>query len=563
MTNSESTNPDFLRIQRNLTALIDFSRNVNSNLDLSFTLNNLLLSCLGKFLSSRGFVALLKDNKLRILHSKGVSQQFIDSFPEIGDLDESKCRDIKEIITAMKFPLCEIIESSGKKLGVLALGEKINKQEYSDDEREFLKTILNIAGTAIRNSFMIDELKLVNRSLDSRINRLSSLFELSKEFSLLTEDERIGKLLLYSLLGHFPVMSYAIIYNGENKIKILESTVPKNQLAEIFRAINIADIRETLQREQFIDRIPALEKFKFQLMVPMTVQGTTRGILLLGNRVNQAEYIEDDIEFIVSIASLAVISLENRRLFREALEKQRLEEELEIAKEIQRNLLPKSLPVLKNFDIAATTIASKQVGGDYYDIIELNDGKICSAIADVSGKGVPASLLMANLQAFLKSICKQELHIKDATALLNDLISENTSDGRFITFFWAHLDDDRRLFTYVNAGHNAPLLLRKNSVQYLDKGGMIFGVMKTLMPYESEEIQLESGDVIVLFTDGVTEAKNIYDEEYSDTRLEELLLNNASKNTGAIMEIIQEDVKNFTQGAPQSDDITIVVIKVK
>jgi sigma-B regulation protein RsbU (phosphoserine phosphatase) len=239
-----------------------------------------------------------------------------------------------------------------------------------------------------------------------------------------------------------------------------------------------------------------------------------------------------------------------------------MEEELEIARGIQRNLLPGEIPDFDGFDIAVMNITSQQVGGDYYDVIRLDDNTFCVAIADVSGKGVPAALLMANLQAFIKTTCSQGMQLEEATALINDLISENTSDGRFITFFWAIVDSEKRTLNYVNAGHNHPLLIRNGKIRKLDKGGIIIGVMKTIVPYLSESIQLNKDDVIVLFTDGITEAKNKFDEEYSDEKLEVLSVESASCSSEEILEKIKDDVQTFALGAAQSDDMTVVVIKV-
>jgi sigma-B regulation protein RsbU (phosphoserine phosphatase) len=213
-----------------------------------------------------------------------------------------------------------------------------------------------------------------------------------------------------------------------------------------------------------------------EVIVPMQIQGKTKGLIILGKRINNIDYTNADIEFIFSVGSLAIISLENRRLFLEALEKQKLEEELDLAREIQRNLLPQKIPDYKSFDISAINISSKQVGGDYYDIIELDKDDCCIAIADVSGKGVPASLLMANMQAFLQVICRQNTPLDEATGLINDLISSNTSDGRFITFFWGILNDITKTFNYVNAGHNPPLLIRNNTITKLEIGGMILNL---------------------------------------------------------------------------------------
>jgi len=466
-------NREFTKLKRNLTALVEFSRVVNSSLDLEFTLNNLLLTCLGKFFTTKGCIILSIQNEMKLLCSKGLSEDMILVFPSLAHIENVEdSKELHDFLLQSKLVYSEKICSPRRCLGLLCLGEKINQQEYSTEEKEFLVTILNIASTAIENAMFINELKEVNRMLDSRVNRLSSLFELGKEFGVLSDESRISKLLVYSLLGHFLLSSYAVVILDGNKLKILESTVPKAPLLEVLSHVNIRSIENVHDRSGIEKNFPNLSKYKFELIIPMQLQGEASGLLLLGKRMNNISYSETDLEFINSVGTLAIISLENKRLFQEALEKQKLEEELEIAKGIQRNLLPKEIPKLENFQISAVSISSKQVGGDYYDIIKTEDGRYFIGIGDVSGKGVPASLLMANLQAFLKSITKQGYDIADSTRIINDLVSENTTDGRFITFFWLLLNDQTKEITYVNAGHNPPLLIRGKKITYLDKGGM-------------------------------------------------------------------------------------------
>lgn len=547
-------------LRRNLTALIEFSRIVNSSMNLEFTLNNLLLSTLGKFLTTKGLVALYQDDKLVVRASKGISEPELQKFPSLTTSSNIN-GEIEKFINENNLAFSEEIVSSRAKLGLIILGQKITKADYSAEEKDFLKTILNLASTAIDNFYFIHELKSVNVNLDTRINRLTSLFELSKEFGLLNEESRIAKLLVYSLLGHFLVSNYAIIYSDENKFRALEATGSKAALNEAMQKIEIAKISSALHKAELEKLSADLSKMNYELAVPMRMRNETKGLILLGKRMNNIPFVESDLEFIYSLGSLGLVSLENRKLFREALEKQKLEEELELAREIQKNLLPRKIPSTKNFEIAAESISSKQVGGDYYDLIKNEFGNYVVAIGDVSGKGVPASLLMANLQAFLKSICKQEVKIDSATGLLNDLVYENTTDGRFITFFWMILDDAGKKINYVNAGHNPPLLVKKEKVIHLNKGGIILGVVTTMMPYISEEVLLESGDAIVLFTDGITEAKNKLDEEYGDENFEKLLIDNRALSAKDLLNKIKASIEIFSGGEPQSDDITLVVIK--
>ncbi len=549
-----------LKLQRNLSALVEFSRIVNSSLDLDFTLNNLLFSCMGKFLTTKGFVVVEEEARARIRSAKGIHSDAVTDFNlKAYSADDSE--GIAAAFPALGAMVWQKISSSRRDLGYLALGEKITKQPYSTEETEFLKTIINIAATAIENALIIGELKQVNRDLDSRINRLSSLFELSKEFGLLTEEARISKLLAYSLLGHFLSSIYAIVIFEDGKGKVLDTTIPKvKETVDHLASLNIETHFIGEDVAKLHEDLPGL---KIEIVVPMKMQNATKGLIMLGKRAGSQSYAANDLEFIYSIGSLAIISLENKRLFREALEKQKLEEELELAKDIQQNLLPKEIPQMGRYEIAATSISSKQVGGDYFDIIKKDEKRQFVAIGDVSGKGVPASLLMANLQAFLKSICTQNIEISAATGTINNLVTENTTDGKFITFFWGILDDEAGTLTYVNAGHNPPLLVRNGEIRYLDKGGIIFGVMPTIMPYASETVELVEGDLVVLFTDGVTEAKNPEDEEFSDEKLEALVKEDAGKSAGLVLEKIKDEVHKFANGAFQSDDITIIVIKVK
>jgi len=553
-----------LKLKRNLTSLVEFSSVINSSIDLQFILNNVLLSCLGKFLSTKGLIALSENGKIVIKSSKGLSDDIVDNFPElIADEDCLSDDRLNKFMNLARLKAAEKIISSDICIGVVCLGEKLNKTEYTKDDLDFLKTILNISATAIQNSIKINELQGVNRELDSKINRLSSLFELSKEFGFFSESTKVAKLLIFSIIGQFLVSKYAVISFDEDDINILESKYDDEELINGLKQCDCGMITSSKNKQDLLKSYPLLSELGIDLIVPMEVQGKTKGLILLGERITKQSYSEADIEYIYSVGSLAIISIENKRLFLEELEKQKMEEELELAREIQQNLLPQTLPRYSNFDLAAINMSSKQVGGDYYDVITLDDDRFCVAIADVSGKGAPASLLMANIQAFLQVICRQDLNIVESTALINDLISANTSDGRFITFFWAVINNEEKKMTYVNAGHNHPLLIRDGEIRKLNKGGMILGVMETTIPYESETIKLQKDDVIVLFTDGISEAMNKESEEFSDERLEENSIKLSSLSAKEILDGIKNEVTDFTKGAAQSDDITMVIVKVK
>lgn len=549
---------------RNFSALVDFSNLINSSLDINFTLNNILLTCFGKFHTTKGLIALLNNDRFFEVHaSKGFNTQTLQTFPRISADDYDSDEKLADFISANKMQVYQEIKSSEGLKGLIILGTRLTNKAYDDADISFLKTIVNVGATAIENCLAVDRLKRVNRDLDSKVNQLSSLFDLGKEFSGVLQVEQISKLLVYSLIGQMLVSKYSVVSCSGGMISFLENRFDEEHLKTALKSCDKDFFDKVFTRAEFTDELKPFAEVGVDLIVPMKIKNETKGLILLGKRKNELVYSQSDIEFVSSVGSLAIISIDNARLFKETLEKQRLEKDLETARNIQNNLLPKSIPAFSNFEMAAFNKSARMVGGDYYDIIKLDEQNVLFAIADVSGKGVPAALLMANIQAFLKSICKMKMHLADATNLLNDLVAENTTNGSFITFFWGIINNDKKELMFVNAGHNPPLLIRNSQIIKLKKGGMILGVMQTIVPYISDTIQLESGDTIVLFTDGITEAMNVKWEEYSDERLESFVLERDNLDSKQLLEEIKRSVEQFTIGAEQSDDITSLVIKVK
>ena len=550
---------------RNLSALVDFGNLINSSLDINFIFNNLLLTCFGKFHTSRGAICLVdKNGFLQLSAAKGLKESQIKNFLQVNIETYYKDETFNNYLNENKLVLTQEINSNKKVIGLILLGDRLTGEEYSVEDKNFLQTFLNIAATAIENSDGVSKLKDLNRNLDTKVHQLSALFDLSKEFSSILEIPRVSKLLGYSIIGQLLVSKYAVIIINDDGFEILDSKFPLKELDNAISSLDFLSLNNPISCDEMnIGGCLKLKEIGVELIVPMQIKQNTKGLILLGKRNFGGGFSKSDIEFVSSLGSLAIISIENSSLFKETLEKQRIEKDLELAKKIQQNLLPSKLPIMKNFEIAAYNQAARQVGGDYYDAIRLDDNRVLISIADVSGKGVQAALLMANLQAFLQSISKQNNDLITASNLLNDLVSDNTSDGRFITFFWGILDDENKQLESVNMGHNPPLLIRSGEIQKLKLGGMIMGVLPTVMPYKSEILKLEKDDLLILFTDGITEAMNENDEEYSDERLEQLTLGIKVESAEEALKMILDDVKIFTHGTEQSDDITTVVVKVK
>ncbi len=559
------------------SALFEFSRVLNSSLDLEFVLGNILLTSMGKMLVSRGVVLLrTSEPEFAVRTAKGLPGESVGRTVRIGtlpagslfyvsDLDRRRYRWAR-FFEEMKVHVVIPIFSRNRVLGFLGFGEKISRQQYLDREIAFLEALANIASTAIENGLMVDELRKVNRTLAGKIQQLNTLFDLGKEFNSTSLDaEKAMRLLMFSLMGQMGISKYVICTKHDGVMEVVTSRISR----EIDRALlnQFCDMKQPyLVGQAKGKKYKAVDEqftaLGLKAVIPMQLQDETKGLICVGDKMSRERFTQTDVEFIYSLGNLAIISLENARLFKEEIEKQRLEEELSIAREIQQGLLPKTLPQVTNFQISAVNIPSMQVGGDYYDVIQLSDSMFIVSIADVSGKGTPASLLMANLQATLRAFAPIGMPLSEMTARINDIIFENTGLSKFITFFCGLLDTEKHTFTYVNAGHNPPYLIHRNgSFDRLEKGGVLLGIMQTLVPYEKGVVDLMEGDIVFMFTDGVSEAMSVGEEELGEERLEQILRAHRERSTEEIMQIVQQEVRTHAEGTPQSDDITMVIIK--
>jgi serine phosphatase RsbU (regulator of sigma subunit) len=251
----------------------------------------------------------------------------------------------------------------------------------------------------------------------------------------------------------------------------------------------------------------------------------------------------------------------------EAVARERLERELGLAREIQQRLLPHQMPKLPGFEVAGLSLPSRQVGGDYFDFIDLPDGQMGIAVADVSGKGIPAAMLMSNLQASLQGQLIHSNRAAEIVERMNELLVQATEPHMFATFFCGILERSTAKFTYTNAGHNPPMLCGADgSCRELQAGGLILGMLP-MQSYGQEEVILAPGDVIALFTDGITEAASTEDfepeeeEQFGEERLQEIVQAHRHQSAGEIKDAVMRAVADFTHGVSQSDDITLVVIK--
>ncbi|RPI06731.1 MAG: hypothetical protein EHM64_01780 [Ignavibacteriae bacterium] len=561
-----------------LLPLFEFSNIINSSLELDFILSTVLRTLMGKMLVTRGMILLKREGKLfQIIAAKGLSdsvirQNILIEHPSRSIQQTKKNvrgnQDWMDFLVLHQQSLIIPILSQNRIVGTITLGERLTKSPFSALDKKIIQSLVNLSGSAIEKALIIDQVKEVNRNLDRKIQELNTLFDLSKEFNIGLDEKKVVRLVTFALLGQIGVKSYAICIRNEDELNVTASKLEgsaalKNILPDLCDLSKSVKTQDLLKLKAY--RVAAAELIKMGItaVVPMHIQQKTNGMILLGERLRGGVYSQADLEFLYSVGNLAIISIENARLFKTAIEKQRMEDELQIAQEIQQGLLPEKLPAIPQFDIAALTISSKEVGGDYYDVITRKRDEYILAIGDVSGKGTPAALLMANVQAALRALAPLCTSVAETTGQINDLTCANTRGGsRFITFFWGILDAQSHRFLYTNAGHNPPFLLRKNgTMEKLEDGGMILGIFKTAEPYAESSVTLTSGDVLVMYTDGVSEAMNKDNEQFTEERLENILKKSTTLSAKEIIHQIQKELDLHTQATPQSDDITMLVLK--
>jgi sigma-B regulation protein RsbU (phosphoserine phosphatase) len=260
-----------------------------------------------------------------------------------------------------------------------------------------------------------------------------------------------------------------------------------------------------------------------------------------------------------TLAIEAAVAIENARLYREATEKAKLEHELKIAAAIQQGLMPAPERRGPFFDAGGTTVPCRSIGGDFFEYADLENGALGFALGDVSGKGAPAALLTAVIQGMFTVQATATSSPADTLGHINRGLVRRAVEGKFVTMFYGTLSADGVL-TYCNGGHNAPFLVRKDSVSRLEKGGMILGMFE-MAPYEEETVRLEPGDTVVVFSDGVSEAQSVTGEEYGDDRLQAILEASRTASPARVRDGLVASVREFAMGEPQGDDITVLVVR--
>jgi sigma-B regulation protein RsbU (phosphoserine phosphatase) len=317
-------------------------------------------------------------------------------------------------------------------------------------------------------------------------------------------------------------------------------------------------VPDVTQDERYVNARPATRS---TLVVPIQVRDHMLGVLNLES--DSLTHFDPNDEWLVqSFADQVAIALDRAELYDQQIEVQRLNEQISVARSIQQSFLPQKPPLLEGYDIAGANFPSEEVGGDYFDFVPIVEGQWGIAIADVSGKGIPAALLMAGFRASLIAEIRNNYAIRTIFRKVNNVLREMTSRDNFITGCYGVLDSRNRVFTFSNAGHNPPILLRASGeVERLAEGGPLIGVIQDAK-YQERPIWLGNGDLLMLFTDGVTESMRADGEEFGEERLIDLMRSTRELPASEIVQRIHNEVSEFAGERKRLDDVTLIAVKM-
>lgn len=355
-------------------------------------------------------------------------------------------------------------------------------------------------------------------------------------------------------------------FGGGVDLRAIEA-IPRDDLIRLFEGAELlrhGEPRAAAEERGLVGATEPLLATDPYLLFPLHHAGDFLGAIGLGRKITETRYTAEEVALLQTLANQSSVAVKNALLYRESLAKTILEEELTVARRIQQQFLPRSLPHTPRFDLAALNVQTYQVGGDYYDLVDTGDSQYLVAIADVAGKGISAALLASMVQASIRTQAQDRKPVGEIMARLNRLVYDATPDDRFATCILAKVGGSELRLSFSNAGHNYPILLAAaGGCRLLEDGGIPLGIAPEV-PYAEASTTLAPGDALLLYTDGITDARNLDGEDYGESRL--ISLAGSLPRRLSAQELIQavaEDVSRFTGGADQADDITLVALRAR
>jgi sigma-B regulation protein RsbU (phosphoserine phosphatase) len=430
--------------------------------------------------------------------------------------------------------------SDSSYLGIL-FGIKLDGSGFNDFDKITLQILLQVFSSAYKSFINQKNEKKLIFDLNEKILQLNNLIDTGIEISRLDKKRVLFDLAIERIVTLTNASSALLIITDKNY-----SSTDK-----------IHSFPGNLQPETILSSQHKIESlFEFNNKIyhfVLSEKETRKGTI---------PFSDLDEMLLQAVSRQVQASLENEYLLGQSLAKERIEKELNLAATIQQKIIPKELPKIPGYEIAGINIPSREVGGDYYDCFDLGEGKYALIMADVAGKGISAALLVSTLNAALHAYLEFNLPLTDLADKLNKLIYKASPPDKYITFSIVVLESKTGKLDVLNAGHNPALLLRKDrTLEQIEAGGIGLGMLDLGIPYVGQTLSMNPGDKLFMYTDGIPEAMNTKEEEYSDERMINFLRKNSDSSVEDFIKQIVSDVKNFTKEAEQSDDITSLILK--
>ena len=452
----------------------------------------------------------------------------------------------------------------GQMIGVI---EAFNRQDgpFTEADLDVLTGLANQIAVAIDNAYLYRKVR--QEALEKHLlfevgMKLSSTLQLDQLLEEILSSLR--KVIDYSAGGVFLIepekkeigsvftIGYAEESAGKLQLKIGQGLI--GQVARTGKPVVVSDVSAN---EQYVN---VHARTKSEIVVPILLDGNTIGVLTLESD-NLNAYDKNSVELLSAFAAQAAISIERTRLHEKIIAAQKIENQLSITREIQRSFLPDADPVIDGYDIAGKNIPSEQVGGDYYDFIKIVGSQMGVAVGDVSGKGIPAALIIASFRSSLIAEIRNNYSISEICSKVNSLLYESIGSGNFVTAVYGVLDSEKHIFTYANCGHNRPILLKQDGrIEYLKEGGQVLGVSPKVQ-YSQGQVELNPGESIVLYTDGVTEVFDENGREFGEANLIAAVKEQSHKRASEMLKSIIDKVCNYAASEHIFDDLTLVILK--
>lgn len=434
--------------------------------------------------------------------------------------------------------------------------------------KDHLETNLETILLRLRSAIMREALNQIDLELEM-LQETSDILATSMGLGDVLEAivEALGRLIKFDAVGIFILDQdqeeveeiFSFGYRNTHANEMLRVKAGKGLVGWAIRTGEPLIVPDVSQDERYIE---SRQRTNSELVIPLFSGGEVIGAFNIeADQLNA--FTAADLEIVWAFANQAAISVVRARLFEEALEQHQLRDELLIARRIQESFLPEKFPQSPGYDLDAINISSTEVGGDYYDFVPIVENQIGVAIADVAGHGVPAALIMASFRASLLAEIRNNYAIRTIMKKVNNLICESVKRGEFVTAVYGVLDTRNRIFTFANAGHNPPLILRQSGeIELLEEGGLTLGIL-TDRDYEERPIYIGSGDILILYTDGITEAADSEDEQFGTERLIALVKEHRALPASEIREKVMAAVLDFRSDDAPHDDLTLVLVKAE